>query len=192
MAKYTKKTETDVDTDSVEIVVSDEPKKNTKKTTKKEETKRVFRQNDMIPCRSVVEGGLYLEGARTKMPYEWANYGAIEDVEYRDLVELVRTRSSYLFNPFFIVDDEDFVEESPALKKFYSDNYTVKELSDVLDLSVNEMIAELKTLPKTALDTLKSIAASQVSAGQIDSVRKIRALDEFFGTDLNLLSEFLQ
>ena len=59
-------------------------------------------------------------------------------------------------------------------------------------MPVNEMIDAIKSLPKSALDTLKSIAASQVSVGQIDSVRKIKALDQIFGTDLNLLSELFQ
>lgn len=190
MAKYTKKTEPETN-ETVEITTQAKSESKPEKKVEKK-TKKTFAQNDMISCRSIVEGGLYLEGPRTKMPYEWTSYGSIEDVEYRDLAELVRTRSGYIYNPFFIIEDEDFIEEFPILKKFYAENYSVKELGEVLSLPVNEMIAELKTLPKTAIDTVKSIAASQVSAGQIDSVRKIKALDEFFGTDLNLLSEFLQ
>ena len=195
MAKYTKKTEAEITNADVEIVektATTKSSKTTKKVEKTEKATKSFAQNELIPCRSIVEGGLYLEGARTKMPYEWSNYGAIEDVEYRDLAELVRTRSGYIFSPYLIVEDVDFVAQFPALEKFYNDNYTVKDLVDVLNLPIEQMKVELKALPKSTLETLKSIAASQVSSGEIDSVRKIKALDEFFGTDLSLLSEFTQ
>lgn len=203
MAKYTKKDAVETTAEvSEEVETKVEEKSEPKKTASKKadttsdktekKAKKVFDPSDMIACRSICQGGLYLEGPRTKMPYEWSDYGAVEDVEYRDLVELVRTRSKYIFNPSFIVDDQDFVEEFPSLKKFYDENYTVVELSEVLSLPVNEMISQINTLPKSALETLKSIAASQVSVGQIDSVAKIKALDKVFGTDLNLLSELIQ
>lgn len=193
MAKYTtKKGAVEVEaTEEVEVEASEKAET---KTEKKSSTskKKTFSPSDMIPCRSVCQGALYLEGPRTKMPYEWMSYGAVEEIEYRDLSELVRTRSNYIFRPCFIIDDTDFVEEFPTVKKFYTENYSVTELSAVLDLPIEQMLAEIKALPKGAIETLKSIAASQVSVGQIDSVRKIKALDQVFGTDLNLLSELFQ
>lgn len=194
MGKYTTKNEeVETTTKNNEVVEEKTAKNSSKKTTdKSEKVKKKFDPSDLIPCRSVCQGGLYLEGSRTKMPYEWADYGAVEDVEYRDLAELVRTRSSYIFNPFFIIDNEDFVEEFPQLKKFYSENYSIKELAAILELPVDEMVAQVKSLPKGAIESLKSIAASQVSAGQLDSVRKIRELDSIFGTDLNLLSDLFK
>ena len=87
---------------------------------------------------------------------------------------------------------DDFIAEFPQLQKFYTENFTVKELSDILTLPVDQMIKAIERLPKGAVDTLKKIAANQVSLGQIDSVRTIKALDEFFGTDLNLISEIFQ
>lgn len=188
MGKYQNKD--DVETTTTEEVVEKEAPKNS--TKKSEKSKKKFEPSDLISCRSVCQGGLYLEGSRTKMPYAWENYGATEDVEYRDLVELVRTRSSYIFSPFFIIDDNDFVEEFPQLKKFYQENYSVKELADILELPVDQMIKEIESLPKSAVDSLKSIAASQVSAGQLDSVRKIKELDRIFQTDLNLLSDLFK
>lgn len=204
MGKYTtKKEEVEITTKKEEVVEETKtaPKKVAEKVEKTEKvekpekvakTKKKFDPSDLIPCRSVCQGGLYLEGSRTKMPYEWSDYGVVEDVEYRDLAELVRTRSSYVFNPFFIIDDEDFVEEFPQLKKFYADNYSIKELAAILDMPVDQMVQEIKSLPKGAVESLKSIAASQVSAGQLDSVRKIKELDNIFKTDLNLLSDLFK
>lgn len=189
MAKYTTKETTKANGNSETKEV-----KETKETKVKEPTvqKRQFEQNEGISCRSVVQGGVYLTGTKTKMPYEWTAYGDRTEVEYCDLVALVRERSGYLFSPFIIVEDDDFVAEFPQLQKFYSENYSIKELSSILELPLNEMEQTIATLPRTALDSLKNIAANQVSLGQIDSVSKIKVLDRIFGTDLNLISEIMK
>lgn len=196
MPKYTtKKTETsekEINVEEKKVVEKEVEKEVVKKEKNNTSKKKIFEPSEGILCRSVVTGALYLEGSKTKMPYVWSDYGDETEVEYRDLVALVREQSGYLFNPFFIVENEDFIAEFPHLEKFYSANYTVKELSDILEFPVDKMISELKVLPKTAINTVKKIAANQVSLGQIDSVKKIKALDEFFGTDLNLIAEIFQ
>lgn len=192
MAKYNAKETIEKNTDSVDetkVEKNDSPKKEEKKSTPKPAKKKTFDPSEGIECRSVVTGQLFLEGFKTKMPYQWTNYGDVVEVEYRDLQALVLQKSGYVFNPFFIIDNEDFVEEFPFLKKFYEQNYTVKELNDILQHPVEQMISEIKALPKSAVDTLMKIASNQVALGQIDSVRKIKALDEIFDTDLNLISE---
>lgn len=162
----------------------------TEETIKEEvKVKREFAQNDGIPCHSVVQGGLYFEGSKTGMLYSFSDYGDVTEIEYRDLVAAVRTKSGYVYNPYFIIDDADFLAEFPAVAKFYEDQISVKDLKVILDLPVPEMVDAIKKLPPTAIDSLKKIAATQVGNGKLDSVRKIKALDELFGTDLNLIGE---
>ena len=163
-------------------------------TTVKEEVKpkRKFKQDDEILCRSVVIGGLWLEGIKSKNVYRWVEYGDQELVEYKDLVALVRSRSNYIFSPMFVIEDNDFINEFPQLKKFYDEQYTVKELNEVLKMPIKTMMATIKTLPEGAIASLKSIASTQIANGQLDSVKKIKALDDYFGTELNLLASLFQ
>lgn len=158
----------------------------------KEKKKKKFDPSDGISCRSVTQGGLFMDGLKTQIPYRWTDYGDEVDVEYRDLVAAVKGKSPFVFNPYFIIDNEDFVEEFPQLKKFYTESYSAKDLKDILTLPIHEMLAKMKILPSGALDTLKNIASTQVATGKLDSVKKIKALDEFFGTDLNLLQSLFQ
>ncbi len=151
--------------------------------------KKVFDQSEGIRCRSVVQGGLHMEGLKTQMLYTWEDYGDISEVEYRDLAAAARTKSKFVYNPWFIIEDEDFLAEFPQIKKFYDDSHSVKELKEILQMPVDRMVKTINELPSSVIETLKSIAAKQVSTGQIDSVRKIKALDEIFGTDLNLIGE---
>lgn len=164
----------------VEAPKKEEPKKE----------KKVFAQDEGIPCRSITQGGLYMEGAKTKMLYEWSDYGDVTYVEYADLASAVRVRSQYIFSPLFMIDDDDFVEEFPQLKKFYTENYSVGDLEAILTYPVDRMMEEIKALPKSTIESLKVLAASSINDGDLDSVSKIKALDEFFGTKLSILAEF--
>jgi len=123
------------------------------------------------------------------MIYSFADYGDTTEIEYRDLVGMIRSKDKAVFEPRFVVDDEDFIAEYPALKKFYNDEFSLQNIKEILLMPEKKMIEEIKKLPSGALSSLKSIAAEQVYTGEIDSVRRIKALDSVFGTDLNLLGE---
>ena len=156
--------------------------------TENVKTKKKFEQSDGVICKSVTQGILFVEGTKTKMLYSFSDYGDESEIEYRDLVALVRSKDKSVFEPRFIVNDEDFINEFPTLKKFYDGQFTKRDIKKILNLPDDQMKAEIEKLPEGALNSLKSIAAQQVANGIIDSVRKIRTLDDIFGTDLNLLS----
>lgn len=159
---------------------------------KKEEpkVKKTFKDSDGIVCRSITQGGLYMEGLKSHMLYEWVEYGDITEVEYADLAAAVRVKSSYIFGPHFLIDDDDFIEEFPQLKKFYTENYTMTDLETILILPVDRMVEEISALPKSAKESLKVLASSSITEGTLDSVSKIKALDDIFGTNLSVLAEF--
>lgn len=163
-----------------EIVATETPKK----------IKKEFDQSEGIPCKSIVQGGLYMEGLKTQMIYSWTDYGDVSEVEYRDLAAAVRSRSKFVYNPWFIIEDEDFLAEFPQIKKFYDEIYSIRDLRAILNKPVNDMISAIEKLPAGAFESMKTIAAQQVASGALDSVSKIKALDKLFGTDLNLIGEF--
>lgn len=173
--------------------VTSSPKKMVKEETENTVTseKKVFAQDDGIMCRSVTVGDLWYDGPKSHITYNWVDYGDENEVEYRDLAASVRSRSKYIYGPHFVIEDEDFIAEFPQLKKFYEEQYTVDDLMGVLKLSIPDMVATIETLPSSAVNSLKSIASTQVANGQLDSVRKIKALDEIFGTELDLLSSLI-
>lgn len=155
--------------------------------------KKIFEQSEGVMCRSVTIGGLFVEGPKTGMIYRFIDYGDEYEVEYRDLVALVRSKSPYVYHPYFIIDDEDFIAEFPQIEKFYEDQYSVKDLKALLKKDVNEIASEIKKLPSGAVESLRTIATTQVANGEIDSISKIKALNELLGIELELsdnLTEF--
>ena len=174
MPRYTKKTE--------EASKAETPVK----------AKKSFEATDAIKCHSVTQGKLFVDGPRTKTPYEFVDYGAEVDVTYNDLSVLVATKSDYIFHPYFVVDNLEFIKEFPQLDKFYSQSYRKQDLLDILTMPVDEMIEEIKGLPAGAVENVKNLAATQVANGELDSVKKIKALDNYFETDLNLMADLIQ
>lgn len=157
--------------------------------TKEEKTKRVFKDTDPVTCRSITLGKLFMEGLRTHDLYTWLETGDVIDVEYRDLMAAVRTRSTFLFTPYIIVDDPDFVEQNPVLEKFYDSMYTTRDFREILELPVNQMKKALAQMPKKTYENFKVLAMTMVKRGELDSVTKIKALDEILDTDIDLLSQ---
>ena len=174
------------------VAVAEEVQSTEKNTEEiKKPTKKVFDPSDGVLCRSVTQGVLFVDGLRTGMKYYFAEYDGEAEIEYRDLVALVRARDKSVYNPRFIIMDEDFINEYPTLKKFYDDHYNVTNLKGILDMPEYQMREEISKLPNGALKSLKSIAVQEIADGNIDSIKKIKALDEIFGTELSLLDELL-
>lgn len=157
-------------------------------TTKK--TPRKYETTEGIPCRSITPGGLYMEGIKSHIVYEWADNGDVTEVEYQDLIAAIRSNVSYINKPYFIIEDEEIIAQFPQIKKVYESMYSVKDLKEVLtDLSPGNMKATILKFPEGAKESIKHIASQMISNGTLDSVQKIKILDEIFGTRLMLMTE---
>lgn len=171
-----------IDIDVVEETEVKVPK--TKKPVTKE--LRKYAPGDMIPCRSITYGELLLPGTKTKMLYTWANYGDTTDVEFQDLQALKSTRSTYLFKPRFIIEDEELVEQwKNDLGKIY-DDIIATDVEALFKLPVNQLKAKLKKAPAGIQQAVKNIAGEKIMNGSLDSLAKIKVIDEVLNTDLKL------
>ena len=87
------------------------------------------------------------------------------------------------------IEDEELVAQFPQLKKIYNTLYSVGDLEDVItELSPGDMKATILSLPKGAQDSIKHLASKMVSDGRLDSVRKIKVLDEIFDTEMSIMT----
>jgi hypothetical protein len=150
--------------------------------------KKVFTDSDYILCRSVWSGGLNVVSQSGNL-YEFNNYGSECEINYRDLVTMIRRGSQHVFLPRFVILDEDFLEDFPTIKRVYGTMYTMNDLVEILELPVSRMRAEIEKLPKATKDSMRNLIATQIATGKLDSISKVRALTEIFNSDFNLLSD---
>ena len=157
--------------------------------TKQVEKKKVYAENEGIPCKSITPGKLFMEGIKSKIVYRWADNGDVVEVEYQDLIAAIRSNSSYVIKPFFIIEDDEIVSKFPQLKRVYESMYSIKDLKDVLTtMSVGEMERTIMSLPEGAKDSIKHIASKMISDGTLDSVKKIQCLDKIYNTEMMMMT----
>lgn len=153
----------------------------------KPKEKKTFQQNDGIMTTSICTGTLIMIGIKSGIVYTWANYGDQTEVEYADLVAAVRSSKDHIYKPYIIIDDEDFLASYPNVSKIY-DNIP-DNLEEIFNLPNEKFKKVISSLPDGAKESVKSMAAKFIRSGELDSVAKIRAMDEIFGCELSLLTE---
>lgn len=166
-----------VENENIDVV---EESKKPKKSVRK------FAPDDMIPCRSITYGELLLTGAKSKLLYTWANYDDVTEMEFQDLQALKSTRSSYLFKPRFVILDEELIEQwGGDFKKMYDDVVTT-DVEALFKLPASQLKSKLKKAPTGVQQAVKNLAGEKIMNGSLDSLAKIKAIDEALGTQLML------
>ena len=174
---YTKKTNNDVSKNEKEEVLK----------TNEPSTKKEFGQEDLILCRSMVSGQLFVDGVRSGLLYTFADYNDTCEIEYRDLIYLVRSyKDKTIYEPRIIIEDEDFIAQNPKLAELYESMYTNSDLIEILNMPTTQMGEYIKALPIGCKNAIKGVAATMIDNGSLDSVQKIKVLDEIFGTNMLL------
>lgn len=186
----TKKTNTStvaIDSENEEIVETPVVTPKVKKTEHVKE-KKVFTDSDYILCRSVWPGGLYVTSQSGNL-YIFKDYDSECEINYRDLVTMIRRGSSHIFTPRFVILDEDFLKDFPTVQRVYGTMYTMSDLVEILDLPIASMKREIAKLPEATKNSMRNLVATQIANGRLDSISKVRALTEIFDSDFNLLSD---
>jgi len=148
--------------------------------------KKKFDAHDLINCRSITCGTLLLEGGKSGLIYRWGDIDEEYEVEYQDLIYDVHSTGSFAKYPRFIVLDEDFVEQN-GLNEIYERLFSQGDLKDILlNVPQDQLEAAIAKLPKGAQESIKIMASTMISNGQLDSVKKIQILDKIFGTQMLL------
>lgn len=151
-----------------------------------EPVKKSYKQDDLITCSSLVSGGYYLTGPKSKFPYTFADYGDEIGIEYQDLLYLIRSHDKAVFEPRMVIEDNEIVSKYPEIEKIYEALYSVNDLRDIVNCSPSQIEKIVTKLPKGAVETLKGLVSTMIENHTLDSVSKIKALDKILGTNLLL------
>ena len=165
---------------NTEEVVETEVKKPVTKAPRK------YAPDEQVVCRSITYGELLITGPKSKLLYSWSNYGDTTPVEYQDLQALRSIRSQHLLKPRIVVEDDELVDQwGKDFKDLYSKVVDV-DVEKLFDLPIGKFKTALKNAPKGVQQAVKNIAGEKIMDGSLDSLAKIKAIDEVLGTDLKL------
>lgn len=148
--------------------------------------KKSYQPNDFILCKSMVSGGLYIVGERSKALYTFADFGDEVEIEYQDLLYMIRSHDKSIYEPRIIILDNDIVAQYSEIQALYDSLYSVEDLRDIIKLDARQMESVIKQLPNGAIEALKGLVSTMIDNHSLDSVTKIKVIDRLLGTNLLL------
>lgn len=166
--------------------------KTTEETAVVEDTKKEVRQykaTDLIPVRSITQGELLMAGKKSGILYRWSAYGDITEVEYQDLYTLKSSRSGFVMKPRFVIEDEELLAQPQwkEIKAVYDSMFTVADIDSVFKMTAQQLRKNLPQMPEGFIKAILIEAANRIESGSLDSINKIKAIDDVCGSDLKCL-----
>ena len=145
---------------------------------------RKFQADDAIPCRSVTAGELIFNG-KSGTYYSWADAGHTIDVRYDDIIQLKFARSSKLYFPRFIIEDEELLADPrfADIKALYDKIYSA-DIEELLNLPNEQFVEVLTKAPAGLKNALKVTVATRCEEGTFDSLQKIQAVEQICGAEI--------
>ena len=166
-------------TEDIEVMPQEQP------TTKKAApAKKKFDQNEEILCRSITSGTLVMKGRKTGTLYKWGGYGDMVYVQFGDLQTAKLARLRFVYDPMFIIEDEDLLNQWSDVRDVYDSRVGIDDIKKLIGLSEDQLKAVVGKLSAGAKRNVANLAADAVRSGMLDSVRTIRVLDSILGTEL--------
>lgn len=137
-----------------------------------------------IPVRNAFPGGLTYRDGRTGLMYGWKEEG---DVEFMELGELRTARSTQpkFFEKNWWEIDEVRVLEWLNATKFYKGSLMLKDFDVLFSKSPDEIIDIVAKIPEAQRENLILRVRAKVAAGEIDSLKVVRALEGVLGVKLS-------
>ena len=158
----------------------------------KVETKREFQPFDLIQCESLVSGKLFYTSPKSNQTYEWANNGDSVDVTYEDLLAMKQSHSQILYRPSIMIKDADLLAQPRwmDIAKLYNsyDILSLRDAEKIINLDANSLRKALEKLNPAMRIVICDTAADMIEKGTLDSIQKIKVLDEVCGTELYTLA----
>lgn len=140
-------------------------------------------RNEMIACRSSVNGLLIYISPRTKEKYLWDDFGAVEYLEMGELMTMKSSSPKFLKDAQLIIDDPEAAEYL-GLTEIYDNLIDLDDLDDFFDKDVDEIAKVLPKLPTALKSAIATRARSLVVDGTLESFGKIKIIEKELDVDL--------
>lgn len=151
--------------------------------------KKKFKPDTPIACRSVRQNILYYKSPSGSR-YQWQEFGDIRELPYSEVRSLLVSRSKFLFEPWFIIDDEELMKEKEFSQALGEINALYNDFNDpheFFNLPLDEMEERLKNAPNGFKELILHNANAYIADGTLDKISVVNLLDRIFDTNLKMM-----
>jgi hypothetical protein len=156
-------------------------------TEKNESVHRIKKPNvdksELVPVMNLTHGSLVYQSRKTGMEVKFEQYG---DIEYLEVGELLTMRSSqrrFLDEPWILILDEEVVNYL-GLDKLYKKLVNPDNIDEIFNFKQERFIEVIQSAPRGYSQLIVSRAKAKMADGTLDSVAKIKALEERYNVEL--------
>lgn len=156
----------------------------TEKPVVRQKRKEIDR-NELIACRSTTNGRLIYRSPRSNEKFTWSEFGSVEYIEMGELLTMKSSYPKFLNDVQLVIDDEEAAEYL-GLNKIYDEMLQVDDLDSLFDKTNDELAVILPKLPNGLKKAVSSRARALVEEDALDSISKIKLIEQELGVDLQL------
>lgn len=177
------------------VIEKSETKVENKQTDNKSvNTKKKIPLDTNISCKSAVRGTLtYLSKRMAGYQVVWNDFGDEEFLDLQELISMRNTDLRFFKDNWIIIDDSEGYTAQEIMDYIKVSQYYNKDVNiDNFDSLFNESPDKIKEIVSTMSSGLKDTVAMRAkqlyNAGTLDSRKRIEALEESLGVELEVRS----
>lgn len=138
----------------------------------------------LIPCMSNVSVGKLVYASKRQNGYvvEWSKYTEIQYIELGELVAMKSTALGFFTENLIIIPDEfeykDEVLKYLHVERYYENAAEPGSMKKLLNAPIDAMVKRIEAMGEVSKKSLTNYVINAVESGEIDSLKRIKALEE--------------
>lgn len=165
-------------------------------TVVKEKKKLKLDDNVSILVASNIFGELIYVNHKTGDKYTWETMGDVQSLYVSDIRAMKSNQRKFLEENWIVItgiadtsdeyENVDLTEiyEALQISNYYKEFLCPSNLNDVFNWSVDEIRNKVSKMPTSTKETIAIRANELIKAGIIDSISKVKVLEEVIGCEL--------
>lgn len=137
----------------------------------------------LVPIMNITNGNLVFVSKKTGTTWDWERYGDIDEIEFHELQTMKTSSKAFLYEPLLMILDEEVVSYF-GLERLYETLLEIEDLDNIFRMNNNDFSEFIEKVPKSIVVAIVSRARQLVEEEKIDSIWKIKYLNEKFDTDI--------
>lgn len=137
----------------------------------------------IVTVRNGFQGSLVYVSKKTGERFVWDGFGDEQDMEIGELRNARNSSKSFFINNWFMFD-EPWIVDYLGLTQYYRFAVGVNDFDAIFDLPIDEMIDTVSAMSDGQKRSVAYRARVKIRDGEIDSNKKISALEKCLNTSL--------
>lgn len=143
--------------------------------------------DDYVSVRNNTMGTLiYISSRQMGYNVTWDEFGDEEMIKFGELQAMRNSQKRFFTDNWIFIDDPEILR-ALGVEKYYENAVNPNNIKQLFDLPVSSMVDKIKKMTDGMKDCVKRKAVEMYYSGELDSVNKMKALEQVFDFRFDLI-----